>query len=335
MAAAGLAAAGSAHVLVGREVLGLRRGRGIVAVLVLVGAGLVLELQVRLRVIEVRGAGQRLRIVGRPVVVLGDLLHRGAGQLGVELRLLGLFDQDVGGLVRVGERVVVALLGGGDELLQRIRVGGVLEPGALDGESQLVGVAGHAPVGGDEAVELRAVQLAFHAFPGHVEAAEITLAAGQRLEGVGAGRRGLDVAGAASVLDHLADDRGLLGGAEADEGLAGKVLGRLDVGAGRQRAPTGDRLLRQVEHELQVSALRVERGDVAQRGEAHVGHAVLDAGFSSGLGGRQDLYVDVGILVIAELLSHGQSDVVRVRRPVEHERHGRRGAGVLGIGVAD
>ena len=42
-------------------------------VLVLVGAGLVLELQVRLRVIEVRGAGQRLRIVGRPVVVLGDL----------------------------------------------------------------------------------------------------------------------------------------------------------------------------------------------------------------------------------------------------------------------
>lgn len=144
LAAAGLAAAGSAHVLVGREVLGLRRGRGIVAVLVLVGAGLVLELQVRLRVIEVRGAGQRLRIVGRPVVVLGDLLHRGAGQLGVELRLLGLFDQDVGGLVRVGERVVVALLGGGDELLQRIRVGGVLEPGALDGESQLVGVAGHA-----------------------------------------------------------------------------------------------------------------------------------------------------------------------------------------------
>ena len=134
-----------------------------------------------------------------------------------------------------------------------------------------------------------------------------------------------------SPVQHLL----VIPGLRCAEGLAGKVLGRLDVGAGRQRAPTGDRLLRQVEHELQVSALRVERGDVAQRGEAHVGHAVLDAGFSSGLGGRQDLHVDVGILVIAELLSHVQTDVVRVRRPVEHERHGRRGAGVLGIGVAD
>ena len=115
----------SVHVVVSSEFLGLRSLLGVLAVLVLVGAGLVLEVKVRLGVIEVHGAGQRLGIIGGPVAVLDDLFHRGTGQLGIQLGFLGLCHENIGGLVRVGQGVVVALLGGGEELLQCVGVGGI------------------------------------------------------------------------------------------------------------------------------------------------------------------------------------------------------------------
>ena len=308
----------------------MRGGRQRRAVGVGVGVVLVEEVDVRLRGLQIHGARHGGRVVGGPIVAVHDLLHRGVREFRVELCLAGLVDQYVRRLVRVGQRVVVAAAHRRQESAQRVAVGGILQPSGVHGESELVRVARHPPIGGHEAVQRRPVQLAFHVLPRGVEAAEIALSVGQRLERVGACGRGLEIAGAAGGADHLPQHGGLFGGSEAHEGLAVEVLRRGDVGARGECAPAGHRLLRQVEHHLQVRALRVEGGHIAQRGEPDVGHAVLHRGLGPRLRGRQDGHVHALVIEIAELLRHIQADMVRVRRPVQHERDRRIAVGIAG-----
>ena len=94
--------------------------------------------------------------------------------------------------------------------------------------------------------------------------------------------------------------------------------------------------MRQIKDEFQIGALRVECGHIAQRGETDVCHTVLHTGFRAGLSGRQNLHIDSCVLEVAELLGHVQADMVRVRRPIKHERNGGCTgiAGIGGVGVA-
>ena len=88
---------------------------------------------------------------------------------------------------------------------------GLIKPGVPDHEAQLVGVAGHPPVGLGEAVQGRTLDLALHALPVGVEAGEIPLTAGQGGEGVGPARHPLEIAIASRMPDHLLYHGRLLG----------------------------------------------------------------------------------------------------------------------------